>query len=70
MTALERTPGQASMAVDTVLLAFERNGVLDATEVEALHAKAEALFEATENEERYRQDEFVRALRALQASAP
>lgn len=61
---------QASMAVDTVLLAFERNGVLDAGQVESLHGKAEALFKATENEENYRQSDFVKALRALEAAAP
>ena len=61
---------QASMAVDSVILAFEGNGSIGSGEAEALRATAQGLFEATEDEEGYQQSRFVAALRALESSVP
>ncbi|MDJ0653526.1 MAG: multiheme c-type cytochrome [Xanthomonadales bacterium] len=61
---------QASMAVDAVILAFENNGVLSADEAEGMRSRAEGLFEATKDEDGYRQSRFVEALNRLKMSAP
>ncbi|MEM7707556.1 MAG: multiheme c-type cytochrome [Pseudomonadota bacterium] len=61
---------QAAMAVDTMILAFENEQVINAQRAEDLRAKAEALFEATKDEDNYQQGQFVRALRALKDAAP
>ncbi len=61
---------QAAMAVDSVILAFEGNGAIDSERAEAMRAQAQALFDATKDEENYRSAQFVAALKALESSAP
>ncbi len=61
---------QAAMAVDTMILAFENEQVITAERAETLRTKAEALFEATKDEDNYQQGRFVRALQALKDAAP
>ncbi|MDX1570648.1 MAG: multiheme c-type cytochrome [Xanthomonadales bacterium] len=61
---------QAALAVDTVLIAFEDNGVISAEEGERLRQEASALYDATRSEDDYRQSEFVAALKKLSAAVP
>ncbi len=61
---------QASMAVDTILLAFENSGALDADETDRIRLKADGLFQATKDEDNYSQNRFVNALQALEAAIP
>jgi hypothetical protein len=61
---------QVAMAVDTLLVAFERGGSLSSGDAEALREKADGLFQATDNEDGYTQKQFVAALKVLEAAAP
>ena len=61
---------QVAMAVETLLLAFERAGSLSASDTDALRNKADGLFQATDNEDGYSQYQFVAALKVLEAAAP
>ncbi len=61
---------QASMAVDSVILAFETNGAITIEQADRLRQKAEGLFDATANEENYNQRKFVNALQQLKSASP
>ncbi len=61
---------QAAMAVDTMILAFENEQVINADRAESLRTKAQALFDATKDEDNYQQGRFVKALRTLKDAAP
>ena len=61
---------QASMAVDSVILAFETNGTISTEEADGLRSRAQGLFDATDNEENYSQRRFVNALQQLKSASP
>ncbi len=61
---------QASMAVDSVILAFETNGAISTEEADGLRSRAQGLFDATDNEENYNQRKFVNALQQLKSASP
>lgn len=59
---------QVALAVDTVLIAFQSTGAIDEGEFERLQDEAKSLYNATRDEDAYRQGQFVAALRSLSTS--
>jgi hypothetical protein len=61
---------QASMAAQSLVVAFENDGKLDKAHAAALHAKLDGLYATVKDEDRYSMAPFVAALKELRAAAP
>jgi hypothetical protein len=61
---------QASMGVQSVVVAFENSGRLDERAIETIRARVDALYTTVENDERYSMDRFIAALKSVRAAAP
>lgn len=61
---------QASMGVQSVVVAFENSGLLDEAATKNLGTRVDALYATVENDERYSMDRFIAALKAVRAAAP
>jgi hypothetical protein len=61
---------QASMAAQSLVVAFENVGKLDKAHAAALHTKLDCLYATVKDEDRYSMAPFVAALKELRAAAP
>ena len=61
---------QASMAAQSLVVAFENDGKLDKAHAAVLHTKLDGLYATVKDEDRYTMAPFVAALRELRAAAP
>ena len=61
---------QAAMAAQSVVVAFQNSGNLDAERTQLLQSRVDALYATVDNDERYAMGSFVGALKALRAAAP
>lgn len=61
---------QVAMAAQSMVVAFENDGKLDAGNAAVLHAKLDALYATLKDENNYSMKRFDAALAALRASAP
>ena len=61
---------QAAMAAQSVVVAFQNAGNVDAERTQLLQARVDALYAAVDNDERYAMGRFVGALKELRAAAP
>ncbi len=60
---------QASMAVQSAVIAFENAGALEAADATALKARVDGLYATVEKDERYDMSRFVGALRQVRSAA-
>jgi hypothetical protein len=61
---------QASMAAQSLVVAFENDGKLDKAHAAAMHAKLDGLYATVKDEDHYSMAPFVTALKELRAAAP
>jgi len=61
---------QVAMAAQSVVVAFENDGKVDADRAAVLRARLDALYETIKNEDAWSQQRFNTALSALRAAAP
>ena len=60
---------QASMAVQSVVVAFQNAGALDADRSKALQGRVDAMYATVERDEGYDMSRFVTSLRQVRAAA-
>jgi len=61
---------QATMAAQSIVVAFQNSGRLDTDRTARLQTRVDALYATVENDERYTMSRFVGALKALRGAAP
>jgi hypothetical protein len=61
---------QATMAVQSVVFAFQNAGAIDEAGTKALEQRIDALYATVENENAWSQQRFIAALKSVQSAAP
>ena len=61
---------QASMAIGTIVTAMQNVGALKKGQMDGINAALDKVFEAVDNDEKYRPQTFVASLRGFQQSVP
>ena len=61
---------QASMAIGTIITAMQNVGALEKDQMDAINTALDKVFEAVDDDEKYRPQTFVASLRGFQQSVP